>query len=199
MKMNRSLVILTMGFVLSLMLLSSVSGSTSVNQADILSCNGHWYQATTSGNLQINVCTPVTAGDTNYSYGNDQSVQYSVSYNQASVASGVCGNLGPCSSAYNPTVAGVEKNSYLLLRFYPGDIYGMQIIGPDGNGNVQRAWLPYNGGYPGYQTCNPNPDVQFCFAQNYSYCSNAPQGCSAVVLRIEATPITINVFFNQPN
>ena len=190
--MNRSLVFLTMGFVLSIMLISTVSGSTSISQTSTFSCRGGG-QASNSGDLQINVCTPVVVGDTNYGYGNDQSVLYALYYNQASVASGTCKQVGACS-----TVSGVEENSNLVLRFNPGDIYGMQIIGPDGNGNIQRAWLPYNGGYPGYQTCNPNPDVQFCFAQNQSDCYN-PQSCSAVVFRIEATPITINVFFNQPN
>src|SRR5208282_6600787 len=118
MKMNRSLVLLTMGFVLSIMLISTVSGSTSVNQTSIFSCNqDKWNQASESGNLQINVCTPVVVGDTKYGYGNNEpSVQYAVYYNQATVASGTC-SLGPCS---NPTAVGVE-NSYLILRFYPGN------------------------------------------------------------------------------
>jgi len=188
MKMNRSLVLLTMEFVLSLMLISAVSGSTSVAQTNFFTCNqGNWNQASNSGNLQINVCTPYTS----YNYGSSQSVQYAVYYNQVSVVSGGC-SLGPCS---NPTAVGIQNNSYLVLRFYPSYIYGMQIIEPDSKGNAQQVWLQYNGGYPGYQTCNPY--FQFCFAQNQSYCSGY-QGCSAVVFRIETTPITINVFFNRP-
>ncbi|HKM50611.1 MAG TPA: hypothetical protein VJZ75_05475 [Candidatus Bathyarchaeia archaeon] len=205
--MNRSLVLLTMGFVLSVMLISTVSGSTSVNQTSFFACNGgNWNQASNSGNLQINVCTPVT----NYNYGGNQpSVQFAVYYNQASVASGGC-SLGPCS---NPTAVGVQNNSYLILRFYPGYSFnggsGAQIIEPDSHGNAQQIWLPFNQNsqnflnfqnyynYPNALSCNPY--FQFCFAQSNNYCNNFnSQSCPAMIFRIQATPITINVFFNQP-
>ncbi len=192
MKMNRSVVLLTIGFLLSLTLISTVSGSTSVRQANFSNfylCNqGQWNQASNSGNLQINVCNKVNGSNPGW-------VQYEINYGGASVVSGGCAP-GPCS---NPTEAGVQNNSYLILRFYPSNIYGIQVIESDSQGNAQQVWLPYQNGYQNYQTAlSCNPYFQFCYAQNQTYCNNS-QGCSAVMFRIEATPITINVFFSAPS
>lgn len=182
MKMNRPLVVLTIGFALSLMLLSTVSGSTSIGQNFYLCNQGDWYHATNSGQVQINVCSKDGSGQ--------GSVQYVIKYNDATVGSGGC-NGGPCS---NPTIGGVNANSYLILRFYPSYISGIQVIEPDSNGNVQQVWVPYN--QNNYQNIlNCNPDYQFCYITSQSYCTSA-QSCSAVIFRIAATPITVNVFFS---
>lgn len=186
MKMNRPLVLLTIGFVLSLMLLSTVSGSTSVEQNFFLCNQGNL--AGSSGQVQINVCNK---------YGSSQgSVQYEVkSSNYVSLATGGC-NGGPCS---NPTVGGVNANSYLILRFYPNYISGIQIFQPDSNGNIQQVWIPYSYSYYGYNYygygLNCNPYYQVCYTQSQNYC-NYSQSCSAVMFRIAATPLTVNVFFN---
>jgi len=182
MKMNRHLVLLTMGFALSLMLLASVSGSTTVNQSFFLCNQGVWNQATNSGDVQINVCTGAN--------GNQQgNVRFEIKYNGASIASGGC-NFGPCS---NPTIGGITDNSYVILRFSPASISGIQVIEPDSNGNAQQVWVPYQ--YSSQPDCNPY--YQFCYTpQSQSYCGNfQSNGCSAVVFRITATPVTINVFF----
>ena len=204
--MSRAIVLLTIGFVLSVMLISTVGASTSVSQTNFFACNqGNWNQASGSGNLQINVCTPYTGY--NYYGSNQPSVQYAVYYNQQSVVSGGC-SLGPCS---NPTAVGVLYDSYLILRFYPGYSWngGAQIIEPDSHGNIQQIWLPFNQNsqnylnyqnywnYPNALSCNPY--FQFCFAQSNNYCSSYnSQNCPALIFRVQATPITINVFFNQP-
>jgi len=180
--MNRPLVLLTMGFALSLMLLATVNGSTSVQQSFFLCNQGDWNQARNSGDVQINVCT----GANGNQGGN---VRFEIKYNGASIASGGC-NIGPCS---NPTVGGVEDSSYIILRFSPSYISGIQVIEPDSNGNAQQVWVPYQNSY---QT-NCNPAYQFCYtSQSQSYYGNCQSySCSAVVFRIAATPITINVFF----
>ena len=178
--MNRALVLLTMGFALSLMLVASVSGSTSVNQSFFFCNQGNWYQASGSGDVQINVCTGA--------YGSQGgNVQFQIKTNGVSVASGGC-NPGPCS---NPTAYGIEDSSYIILRFSPSYIYGMQIIGP----NVQQVWVPYQSSYQP----NCNPYSQFCFTQqSQNYCGvYQSNSCSAVVFRIAATPITINIFFTS--
>ena len=182
MKMNKPLVLLTMGFALSLMLLATVSGSTSVMQNFFLCNQGNWNQARNSGDVQINVCT----GANGSQQGN---VQFEIKSNGTSIASGGC-NIGPCS---NPTVTGIQDDSYIILRFSPSYISGIQVIEPDSSGNVQQVWVPY--GYS-YQT-DCNPYYQFCYTpQSQSYCGNFQSyGCSAVAFRIVATPITINVFF----
>jgi hypothetical protein len=177
--MNRTLVALTLGFALSLMLLSTVSASTSVDQG-FLMCTLMGNRAGNSGELQINLC------GNGY---NQASVQFEIRYNYVTVITGGC-NGGPCS---HPTAAGISPNSFLILRFYPGYISGIEVIEPDSNGNIQRIWVPYNYQY----TLNCNPYYQFCFAQNWNYwnyCNS--QSCSAVVFRIAATPITVNVLFN---
>ena len=180
--MNRPLALLTAGFILSLMLLSTVSGSTSIRQNFYLCNHGDWYTATNSGQMQINICSKDGSGQ--------GSVQYAIRYNGATVASGGC-NGGPCS---NPTVGGVNANSYLILRFYPSYISGIQVIQPDSKGNAQHVWVPYN--QNNYQnTLNCNPDYQFCYTQSQGDCTYS-QSCSAVIFRIAATPITINVFFS---
>src|SRR5208337_4812291 len=176
MKMNRPLVFLTMGFVLSLMLLSTVNGSTSVMQGFQLCNQGVWNTATTSGQVQINICTQ--------SGGGQGSVQYLINDNGATVAYGGC-NGGPCSY---PTISGVNANSYLILHFYPNYISGIQVIEPDNYGIVRQVWVPYN-----YQSTLCNPFYQICYTQS-SYCTS--QSCSAVIFRIVATPITVNVFFS---
>jgi hypothetical protein len=163
------------------MLLATVSGSTSVKPLNFFLCNqGNWNQARNSGDVQINVCTGANG------QGN---VQFEIKYNGGSIASGGC-NIGPCSS---PTVGGIEDNSYIILRFSPSYISGIQVIEPDSNGNAQQVWGPYQNSYQ----ANCNPDYQFCYtSQSQSYCGNFQSyGCSAVVFRIAATPITINVFF----
>ena len=182
MKMNRPLVLLATGFALSLMLLATVSGSTLVNQNPLLCNQGNWNQASNPGNVQINVCT----GANGSQQGN---VQFQIRYNGAYVASGGC-NIGPCS---NPTASGISDDSYIILRFSPSYISGIQIIEPDSNGNLQQLWVPYQSSY--LASCDPYS--QFCFTpQSQSYCGNfQSDGCSAVVFRIAATPITINVFF----
>ena len=182
MKMSRSLVVLTTGFALSLMLLATVSASTSVNQSFFLCNQGNWDLARNPGEVQINVCTG--------SNGNQPgSVVYEIKSNGVSVASGGC-NGGPCS---NPTQGGIADNSYIILRFSPSSISGLQIIEPDSNGNTQQVWVPYQSGYQP----NCNPYSQFCFSpQSQNYCGNfQSNSCSAAVFRIAATPITINVFF----
>jgi len=58
--------------------------------------------------------------------------------------------------------------------------------------NYQNYW-----NYPGALSCNPY--FQFCFAQSNNYCNSYnSQSCPAMIFRVQATPITINVFFNQP-
>jgi hypothetical protein len=185
--MNRPLVFLMMGFVFSLMLLSTVSGSTSVNQYFFLCNNFDWTYAHDPGQVQINVCN----NGYGYGYGsNQESVKYEIKYEGTSIVSGGC-NGGPCS---NPTIANVNTNSYLILRFYPSYISGIQVIEPDGYGHAQPIWVPYNQLY--YQNgLNCNPYYQFCFTQSQWSCSYS-QSCSAVIFRIAATPITVNVFFS---
>ena len=182
MKMNRPLVLLTMGFALSLMLLANVSGSTYVNQNPLLCNQGVWNQASNPGDVQINVCT----GANGSQQGN---VRFEIKYNGASIAAGGC-NLGPCS---NPTVGGIKDDSYIILRFSPSSISGIQVIEPDSNGNLQQVWVPYQFSYQA--SCDPYSE--FCYTpQSSSYCGNfQSNSCSAVVFRIAATPITINVFF----
>ena len=171
-----------MGFALSLMLLATVSGSTSVMQSFFLCDQGVGNQARNSGDVQINVCPGANGSQP----GN---VRFEIQSNGASIASGGC-NIGPCS---NPTAAGIEDNSYIILRFSPSYISGIQVIEPDSNGNIQQVWVPYQYNYQ--TTCNPY--YQFCYtSQSQSYCGNfQSNGCSAVVFRIASTPITINVFF----
>jgi hypothetical protein len=183
--MNRSLVLLATGFALSLMLLASVSGSASVNQNFFLCNQGIWSQAANPGDVQINVCTGASGNQ-------GGSVQYQITYNGASIASGGC-NMGPCSS---PTTGGIQDNSYAILRFSPSYISGIQVIEPDSSGVAQQVWVPYQSASQGY--CDPFS--QFCYtSQSQSYCGNfQSNGCSAVVFRIVATPITINVFFTSP-
>ncbi len=173
--MNRSLVFLTMGFVLSLMLLSTVNGSTSVMQRFQLCNQGVWNTAVSPGQVEINLCSQTGYG---------QSVQYIVNQNGQTVAAGGC-NGGPCSY---PTISGVDDNSYLILHFYPSYISGIQVIEPDSEGNFHQVWAPYN-----YQNSFCNPYYQICYSQS-NYCWY--QSCSAVVFRIVATPITVNVFFS---
>jgi len=182
--MNRSLVLLTMGFALSLMLLANVSGSTVVYQNFIFCNQGNWNQASSSGDVQINVCT----GSSGSQGGN---VRFEIRSNGASVASGGC-NLGPCS---NPTAGGISDNSYVILRFSPSSISGIQVFEPDSNGNIQQVWVPYQSSY---QT-NCDPYYQFCYTQqSQSYCGNfQSNSCSALDFRIVSTPITINVFFTS--
>jgi hypothetical protein len=185
MKMNRALVLLTMGFALSLMLMAAVSGSTSVNQSFFFCNQGNWYQASGSGDVQINVCTGA--------YGSQGgNVQFQIKTNGVSVASGGC-NPGPCS---NPTAYGIEDSSYIILRFSPSSISGMQVMEPDSSGIIQQVWVPYQ---TSYQT-NCDPYYQFCYTpQSQSYCGNfQSNSCSAVAFRIVTTPITINVFFTSP-
>ena len=165
-----------MGFTLSLMLLATVSGSTYVKQ-NFLCNQGNWNEATSSGDVQINVCTGAN--------GQQWNVQYDIKYNGASVASGGC-NLGPCS---DPTVGGISNNSYITLRFWPGTISGIQVFEPDMNGNIQQVWVPYYYGYP----ANCNPDNQFCFTS-----PNQSNDASTVTFTIITTPITINIFFTSP-
>jgi len=174
--MNRSLVLITIGFALSLMLLATVNGLTYVRQN--FSCNqGNWDRASNSGDIEINVCTGANAQAWN--------VQYDIKYNGGSVASGGC-NLGPCS---DPTAGGISNNSYITLRFWPGTISGIQVFEPDSNGNVQQVWVPYSYSYQAY--CNP--DNQFCFTP-----SSQSNDASTVAFTIINTPITINVFFTPP-
>jgi hypothetical protein len=171
-----------MGFALSLMLLASVSGSISVRQ-NFFYCNqGVWNLATSSGNVQVNVCT----GANGSQQGN---VRFEIRYNGASVASGGC-NIGPCS---NPTASGISNDSYIILRFSPSYISGIQVFEPDFNGNLQQVWVPYQSS----SQANCNPYYEFCYTpQSQSYCGNFQSpSCSAVVFRIVTTPITINVFF----
>jgi hypothetical protein len=176
--MNRPIVLLTMGFILSLMLLSTVNGSTAVDQGFFM-CALMSNRAGNSGDVQINLC------GNGYNQG---SVEFEIRYNFVTVATGGC-NGGPCS---HPTASGIGANSFLILRFYPGYISGLQVIEPDSNGNIQHIWVPYN-----YQSAtNCNPYYQFCFTQNWNnwnYCSSS---CSAVIFRIAATPITVNVLFS---
>jgi hypothetical protein len=185
MKMNRSLVLLTTGFALSLMLLATVSGSVSVQQNFFLCDQGVWNQASNSGDVQINVCT----GANGSQQGN---VVYQIKYGNAFVAGGGC-NSGPCS---DPTVGGVADDSYIILRFSPSSISGMQVIEPDSSGVAQQVWVPFQYSYQAY--CDPYS--QFCFtSQSQSYCGNfQSNSCSAVIFRIVTTPITINVFFTSP-
>jgi len=172
-------------FALSLMLLATVSGSTSVAQNFFLCNQGNWNQATNSGDVQINVCT----GANGSQQGN---VYYEVRYNGASVASGGC-NFGPCS---DPTTGGIANDSYMILRFSPGTISGIQVIEPDMSGNLHQVWVPYQYG----SQVNCDPDYQFCFTpSSQSYCGNFQSGdCSAVTFTVITTPITINVFFTLP-
>ena len=171
-----------MGFVLSLMLFSTVSGSTSM-QPGFLCNRGDWRHAGDSGQVQINVCSNANGSV-------QGSVQYEIKYNYAIIASGGC-NGGPCS---NPTIGGISDNSYLLLRFYPSYISGIQVMELDSNGNPCTVWIPYD--QISYQNpLNCNPYYQFCFTQNQNYCGYS-QSCSAVIFRIASTPITVNVFFS---
>ena len=186
MKMNRSLVLLTMGFALSLMLLATVSGSTSIQQNFFLCNQGVWNQATNSGDLQINVCTGIN--------GNQRgNVVYQIKYGNTFVAQGGC-NPGPCS---DPTESGVADGSYIILRFSPSYFSGMQVIEPDSQGNVQQVWVPYQSS----SQAGCDPYSQFCFtSQSQSYCGNyQSNSCSAVIFRIAATPLTINVFLTLPS
>ena len=179
MKMNRPLVLVTMSFVFSLMLLSTVSGSTYVDQG-FFACSMMGNRAGNSGDVQINLC--------GNSY-NQGAVQFEIRYNYVTVVSGGC-NGGPCS---HPTASGISSDSFMILRFYPGYISGIQVIEPDSNGNIQQIWVPYN--QNNYQYCNPY--YQFCYTQSWNYwnyCNS--QSCSAVAFRIAATPLTVNVFFN---
>ena len=183
--MNKPLALLTMGFAISLLLIVAVSGSTTVEQSFFLCNLGNWNQAHTPGEVQINVCTGAD--------GNRQgNVQFEIRTNGASTASGGC-NPGPCS---NPTAYGIEDDSYIILRFSPASISGIQVIEPDSNGNTQQVWAPYQNNY---QT-NCDPTYQFCYTpQGQSYCGNfQSNSCSAVAFRIATTPITINVFFTSP-
>ena len=183
--MNRYLLLLTTGLALSLMLMANVSGATSVNQS-FLSCNqGSWNQAANPGDLQINVCTGTNGSG-------QGSVTYQIRYNGADVASGGC-TSGPCS---NPTAGGISAGSYIVLRFSPSSISGMQILEPDSSGNLQQVWVTYQYNYQ----VNCDPNSQFCFTpQSQSYCGNfQSNSCSAVLFRIAATPITINVYFTSP-
>jgi hypothetical protein len=167
------------------MLLVNVSGSVSVNQNFFLCDQGASNQARNPGDMQINVCTG--------SNGNQQgNVVYEIKTNGASVASGGC-NFGPCS---DPTQGGIADNSYIVLRFSPSSIYGIQVIELDSNGNAQQVWVPYQSSYQ----ANCDPYAQFCFSQqSQNYCGNfQSNSCSAVVFRIVTTPITINVFFTSP-
>ena len=177
-KMKRPLALLTMGFVLSLMLLSTVTGSTSVRQGFYLCNLGDWNRASDAGEVQINVCSN--------GYGSSQTfVQYAIKYGSLTIAAGGC-NGGPCS---NPTAVGVNDNAYLVLRFYPSYISGLQVIMSGSNGHAQWVWVPYN--QNNYQDCNPYYD--FCYS-GPSSCGY--QSCSAVVFRIPCTPLTVNVFFS---
>ena len=182
--MNRPLALLTMVFMLSLLPLGSVSASTSVRQSFFTCNNGLWNLATNSGDVQINVCS----GASGSQQGN---VRFEIKYNGASVAAGGC-NFGPCS---NPTIGGVSDDSYIILRFSPSSISGIQVIEPDSTGNPQQVWVPYQYGSP----ANCDPYYQFCFtSQSQSYCGNfQSNGCSAEVFRIINTPITINVYFTS--
>ena len=167
------------------MLLATVSGSTHVAQNFFLCNQGDWNQANNPGDVQINVCTGA--------YSNHQgSVQYDIRHNGASIASGGC-NFGPCS---NPTVGGIASGSYIILRFSPGTISGMQVIEQDTSGSLQQVWVPYN--YASQVYCDPS--YEFCFTpQNQNYCGNFQSNdCSAVAFTIVNTPITINVFFTIP-
>ena len=175
--MRKALALLTTGVALSLMLLAAVSGSTHVTQNFFLCNQGVWNQASSPGDVQINVCTGANGGQ------GGGNVQYEIKSNSAIVASGGC-NIGPCS---NPTVGGIANNSYIILRFSPSSISGIQVIEPDTNGNVQQVWVPYQ--YSSQLNCNP--DYQFCFAP--------PSEGSAVTFTIVDTPITINVFFSLPS
>jgi hypothetical protein len=185
--MKKALALLTTGVALALMLLAAVSGSTHVTQNFFLCNQGVWNQASNPGNVQINVCTGANGGQ------GGGNVQYEIKSNNSIVASGGC-NIGPCS---NPTVSGIANNSYIILRFSPSTISGIQVIEPDTNGNLQQVWVPYQ--YSSQLNCNP--DYQFCFAPpSQSYCGNFQSNdCSAVVFTIVDTPITINVFFSLPS
>jgi len=186
MKMNRPVVLLTMGFALSLMLLATVNASTSVQQNFFLCNQGNWNQASNSGVVQINVCT----GAGGSQQGN---VRFDIKYNNAIIASGGC-NIGPCS---NPTMGGVSADSYIILRFSPSTIAGIQVYEPDSNGITQQVWVPYQS--VSLSSCDPY--YQFCYtSQSQSYCGNyQSNGCSAVIFRVVATPITINVYFTLPS
>ncbi len=175
-----------MGFALSLMIMATVSGSVSVRQNFFLCNQGNWNQASNPGDVQINVCT----GANGSQQGN---VQYEIKDGNAFVASGGC-NPGPCS---DPTVGGVADGSYMILRFSPGYISGIQVIEPDSYGNAQQVWVPYQSS----SQAGCNPYFQFCYtSQSQSYCGNfQSNSCSGVVFRIAATPITVNVFFTLPS
>jgi len=185
--MNRSLVLLTMGFALSLMLLATVSGSTSVQQNFFLCNQGVWNQASSPGELQINVCT-----GTNWT-SQQGNVVYQIKVGNEIVAQGGC-NPGPCS---DPTESGVADGSYIILRFSPSYISGMQVMEPDSQGNIQQVWVPYQSS----SQAGCNPYFQFCFTtQSQSYCGDyQSNSCSAVIFRIDTTPITINVFVTLPS
>jgi len=181
--MNRLLVPLTIGVVLSLMLSATANASTPVS---FFACNqGIWNQATGTGNLQINICTGSNGGQ----QGN---VVYQIMFNGASVASGGC-NIGPCS---DPTEGAIQDNSFIILRFSPSSLYGLQVIQLDSAGNPQLTWVPYQSS----SQANCNPYSQFCFSQqSQSYCgAYQSNSCSVAVFRIASTPITINVFFTSP-
>jgi hypothetical protein len=186
MKMTRSLVLVSMAIVVSLMLVATVNGSTSVKQ-NFYACNqGEWNRAVNEGDVQINICTTSNG----YSSGGQGTVQYQIRYDGASVASGGC-NIGPCS---NPTVVGINPGSYMIMQFYPSYVSSLQVIEPDNSGSIQTVWVPlgqYN--YQNYLNCNPY--FQFCYSQNQNYCSYS-SSCSLVTFRIAATPITINVYFS---
>lgn len=168
------------------MLMATVSGSAYAQQNFFLCNQGVWNQASSPGEMQINVCTGANGGQ----QGN---VLYEIKTNGASVASGGC-NFGPCS---NPTAGGIADNSYIILRFSPGTIAGLQVMEPDSNGNLQQVWVPYQ--YGSLASCDP--DYQFCFTQqSQSYCGYYQSNdCSALVFTIINTPITINVYFTLPS
>jgi hypothetical protein len=150
-------------------------------------CNqGVWNQASAPGDVQINVCTGVSGSQ----QGN---VRYEIKSSGASVASGGC-NIGPCS---DPTAGGIADNSYIILRFSPGTVSGIQVIEPDSSGSLRQVWVPYQ--YTSQAYCNP--DYQFCYTPtSQSYCGNfQSNSCSAVVFTIVNTPITVNVYFTLPS
>ena len=189
MKMNRSLVLLSMALVVSLMMVVSVNGSTSVKQ-NFISCNGgEWNRAFNNGDVQINICT--NSNGYSNSNGGQGTVNYQIRYNGTSVASGGC-NLGPCS---NPTVVGISPGSYMIMQFYPSYVSAMQVIEPDSSGTIQAVWVPLGSGYNYQNYINCNPYYQFCYSQNQNYCSYSTS-CSIMTFRISATPITINVYFS---
>jgi hypothetical protein len=185
--MNKLLGTLTLGFLLSLTLISTVNGSTSIEQNFALCNLGNWNRASNPGDVQINICNAYTTWQA--------SVQYEIKARDfaTSVASGGC-NGGPCS---NPTVGGISPGSYLILRIYPSYISGLQVFEPDHYGHMQQAWFPYSQfSYQNLLNCNPY--YQVCYSPS-QYCYNSlGTSCSVLIFRIAATPFTANVFFSLP-